>query len=244
MLPAQPNQSLVDGLACLQALASASENVGVHELARQLGLEPTRVHRLLKTLAHLGIAEQDERKKYRPGPGLHVLAAQSLHGSGLLRRAFGPLEQLQAHKELVALGVLWRDKVSYLYHWRPGLTSAEALGRRDLFDASRSSIGLVLLAAMTDDAVRELYRDKPIPGFTGITELLKRLRGVRQAGFARVEIAPGAADSIAVPLGTPAHAAIAVSGQFSSTETSRWVGILEQARAKIDASAATKGSNK
>jgi len=87
MLPAQPNQSLIDGLACLQQLASEREPVGGRELARDLGLEPTRVHRLLRTLAHLGLAQQDAQRRYRPGPGIHVLAAQAMFGSGLLRRA-------------------------------------------------------------------------------------------------------------------------------------------------------------
>ncbi|PZU27671.1 MAG: transcriptional regulator, partial [Stenotrophomonas sp.] len=33
---AQPNQSLIDGIATLQALASSPEPVGCRELARQL----------------------------------------------------------------------------------------------------------------------------------------------------------------------------------------------------------------
>src|SRR5262245_29763060 len=103
MLPAQPNQSLIDGLACLQALASSSEAVGNRELARALGLEPTRVNRLLKTLAHLGLAEQDAQRRYRPGPAIHVLAAQSLFGSKLIRRAIGPLEELHRFGLIVAL---------------------------------------------------------------------------------------------------------------------------------------------
>ena len=39
MLPAQPNQSLIDGLECLQALSSTDRPVGSRELARMLGLE-------------------------------------------------------------------------------------------------------------------------------------------------------------------------------------------------------------
>jgi len=82
--------------------------VGGRELARELGLEPTRVNRLLRTLAHLGLAQQDDRRKYRRGPGIHVLAAQAKFRSGLLRRAMPVLESLRRFEFTVALGVLWR----------------------------------------------------------------------------------------------------------------------------------------
>src|SRR3954470_11988766 len=101
MLPAQPNQSLIDGLSVLQALAVSNEPVGGRALARQLGLEPTRVNRLLKTLAHLGMARQDPDRKYLPGPAMHVLSALSLFGSGLIRRGIAPLESLHPLAELV-----------------------------------------------------------------------------------------------------------------------------------------------
>jgi DNA-binding IclR family transcriptional regulator len=135
MLPAQPNQSLIDGLSCLQALASAGKPVGSRQMARELKLEATRVNRLLKTLAHLGIAQQTPDKQYIPGPAMHVLAAQAMFGSGLLHRALEPLESLRRFKLAVAMGVLWRDHVSYLYHGGPGTKAAGHLVeilRRDL----------------------------------------------------------------------------------------------------------------
>src|SRR5258706_11898625 len=113
MLPAQPNQSLIDGLTVLQALAVSTEPVGGRALARELGLEATRVNRLLKTLAYLGMARQTPKRKYLPGPAMHVLSAQSLFGSGLIRRALPVLENLQQSGHVVALGVLWRGPVCY-----------------------------------------------------------------------------------------------------------------------------------
>jgi len=56
-MPAQPNLSLINGLTCLQELIASPSLVGSRELARRLGLEPTRVNRLLGTLAQLGLAE-------------------------------------------------------------------------------------------------------------------------------------------------------------------------------------------
>ena len=82
---AQPNQSLIDGIAVLQALAVSPDPVGGRELARRLGFEPTRVNRLLKTLAYLNIARQTADRRYAPGPGMTVLAAQSLFASQFIQ---------------------------------------------------------------------------------------------------------------------------------------------------------------
>ena len=86
-LNAQPNKSLIDGITTLQALATSPDPVGCRELARRLDIDPIKVNRLLKTLAYLGIARQTADRKYTAGPGMHVLAAQSLFASGLIRRA-------------------------------------------------------------------------------------------------------------------------------------------------------------
>src|SRR5690348_18426155 len=88
-LNSQPNQSLIDGIATLQALATSSEPAGCRELARRLGIDATKVNRLLKTLAYLGIARQTADRKYAPGPGMHVLAAQSLFASRSEERRVG-----------------------------------------------------------------------------------------------------------------------------------------------------------
>jgi DNA-binding IclR family transcriptional regulator len=58
MFPAQPNRSLFDGLLVLRLLTAAAEPGGTRQLARDLGLEPTRVNRLAKTLAALGFLSQ------------------------------------------------------------------------------------------------------------------------------------------------------------------------------------------
>ncbi len=80
-MSSQPNQSLIDGLSCLQLLASSRKPVGCRELARNLDLNPMRANRLLKTLAEIGLAQQDQKKKYSIGPGIHALTAQALFGS-------------------------------------------------------------------------------------------------------------------------------------------------------------------
>lgn len=202
-MPAQPNQSLIDGLQCLQLLVALGQPVGSREMAQRLALEPTRVNRLLGTLATLGLAEQTPDRKYQPGPGVHVLAAQSLHGSQLLACALPHLLALREPGLTVALGVLWREHVCYLFHARPGVPVEEAVGRHELHPASQSSIGLLLSAPA----------DEPSPS-------------------ARL-VYPSGDISLAVAIGAPPVAGIALAGKMDDERTKTILGKLRRAAQHI-----------
>lgn len=239
--PAQPNQSLIDGLTVLQALAVSREPVGGRALARDLGLEPTRVNRLLKTLAYLGMARQTPSRKYLPGPAMHVLSAQSLFGSGLLRRALPVLEALGRFELVVALGVLWRDHVCYLYHWTPGATHAAALGRLNLYPACQSSIGRMLLATSDEQRVRDICHGRDVSPYRDVDELLADLRLVRERGSAyAVQSHDPLNASVAVPLGTPPYAGIALGGHVTPDRVPECVAALHDAVEQIEETTATK----
>jgi DNA-binding IclR family transcriptional regulator len=81
MLPRQPNNSVIDGFRCLQHVVTQEKPVGVSQIAADLGMELTRVHRLLRTLSHLGMILQTDSRKYAPGPAISVIAAQTLHAT-------------------------------------------------------------------------------------------------------------------------------------------------------------------
>ena len=220
-MPAQPNVSLINGLACLQELVAADAPIGSRVLARRLGLEPTRVNRLLGTLAQLGLAEQDAERKYRPGPGVHVLAAQSLRGSRLLRAALPVIRTLDAGGGRVALGVLWRDQVCYLYHGDPRRPLEAGIGGHELYPADQSSIGAVLRAAQA-----------PASDVAAAA--------VRVQGHALLRAGRGNA-SLAVPVGTPAIAGLALFGTgVDSARAPALAAMLGKAAALIAAACAGK----
>jgi DNA-binding IclR family transcriptional regulator len=233
MFPAQPNQSLIDGLSVLQALTAAATPVGSRQLARDLGLEPTRVNRLAKTLAALGFLRQTPDRKYMVGPGVHVLAAQSLHASGLLQVALPVLEGLHETGYTVALGVLWRNQVSYLYHGRRGMTAAEALGTTGLYPAASSGIGHVLLAALAD---AEIATRCPQEAST----LLPALADVRSRGWAHVVRRERPVEAtLAVPIGVAPYAALALAGTLTRGDAARLLPRLLDAARRIEAGDAT-----
>jgi DNA-binding IclR family transcriptional regulator len=233
---AQPNQSLIDGMATLQALATSTEPVGCRELARRIGLDPTKVNRLLKTLSYLGIARQMANRRYTAGSGMHVLAAQSLFASGLIRRALPLLERLRVFGHTVALGVLWNDSVSYLFHAPPGVDSSRALGRIGLLPATTSGIGTVLLSELPDDEVRRIYAGhETIPSYPdGVEQLLVKLGEVRKLGYARVRVPDDRNHHvIAVSTGDPAHAGLALSGWIPEASTAELVIALKAATLEV-----------
>lgn len=239
---AQPNKSLIDGIATLQALAASNEPIGCRALARRLGLESTRVNRMLKTLTYLGLAHQMADRKYTAGAGMHVLAAQSLYASGLLRAAIQPLEKLQRFGRVVALGVLWRDSISFLYHAQPGMSTGEAIGRVGLYPATQSGVGMAILAQHSEDHVREIYGEGPIPGFPdGIETLLKTLDLTRKQGYSRTAVAPSRTQypdephyTIAVTVGTPVTSAIGMSGWIPDSAVNDVVEALQLAKHHIE----------
>ena len=234
MLPAQPNQSLIDGLSVLQALAGSGKSIGSRELARMLDMEPTKANRLLKTLSAIGVAQQQPDKKYGPGPGMHVLSAQSLHGSGLIRQAVPHLETLKAPSMIVAMGVLWRDKTCYLYHANHDTPTHVAMGAAELYPASMSGIGLVMLASLQNQQVRDLYHKYDIPGFENVSALIKQLKEIREQGYA-VANPDNKFTTVALGLGeNPTYAAIALSSrQMKPSQINSAVEQLKQVRQLI-----------
>jgi len=239
---AQPNQSLIDGITVLQALAISTDPVGCREVARRVGLETTRVNRLLKTLTYLGIARQTPDRKYRAGAGMTVLAAQSLFASGLLRRALPALEELRHFGHTVAMGVRWRDNVSYLFHAPPNMPATDALGRIGLYPATRGGIGMALLATLDDEEVAEIYAKGDIPGYEDIDALQQALAGIRRQGYARLRVKDEREQhTVAITVGQTAYAAIGLSGWIPEASMPTMLDALRIAAADIQASGLERG---
>lgn len=183
VLPKQPNKSLIDGIRCLQEVLSRSEPVGVAQVAKELGLETTRVHRILRTLAASGMLRWTDKRKYAPGPAVPVLATQTMHASGFYK-AIAPLVEL--HKDLnmiTAMGVLWNRSVSYLYHAEPDQPLEQAISSFDIWPATVSGLGVSLLALQSNDYVRELYEARSLPAFGSLEALLEKLSEIRECGY-------------------------------------------------------------
>lgn len=233
-MPAQPNQSLIDGLLVLQTLVSHEGALGSREMASLLGLEHTRVNRLLGTLAMIGLAQKTPDRRYCPGPAVHVLAAQSLHGSHLLSAALPQLEILRAGGLNVTLGVLWGRQLSFLFRARPGMTTSECIGNWPSEPAGHSSAGVSLLAqsALDETEISLLQAELQNVQHEGAHSLAQTLEWARQNGYARI-VFPENEVSLGIVIGQPPLAGLAVSGRFGDGQEREIVALLRESAAHI-----------
>jgi DNA-binding IclR family transcriptional regulator len=140
-----------------------------------------------------------------------VLAAQSLRGSRLLHAALPVIESLMDTGLTVALGVLWRDKVCYLFHGRNLSGLASGIAGHHLYPAEQSSIGAVL---SNDDAIRA-------------------------RGYALLRPKTTAA-SLSVAIGTPAYAGLALTGTIADADVEGLVIRLRAAAERIATTTAAR----
>jgi len=180
----QPNQSLLTGIDCLQWLAASPQPVSNIEMARLLGVDRNRANRLLNSLVMAGMARQTPGRKFTVGSGFHVLAAQSLQASGILHVALPVLAPLNRFDCIVALGVLWKDQVAYLYYRYPGTSADQSIGGRAA-PATVSSIGLALLACQKEETINGIYGNREIPHFADLAELHEELALTRDRNYGR-----------------------------------------------------------
>jgi len=226
-LPAQPNQSLLSGMECLHSLVAAGRPVGSREIARELDIEPTRANRMLGTLAFMGLAQKTADGKYTPGSGLHVLAAMSLQGSKLLSVALPHLNKLSENQPncSVALGVLWRRQVVYLYFSKPGQEAKVAIASQGLYPAELSSIGQLMLAEKSAAEIRQLYKDRPA---SEVKTIISEIRGAKKQRFAFL-----GKRTLGVTIGSPVIAGLALAGPNICRQRSLLTKTITQVARKI-----------
>jgi len=234
-LPKQPNRSLIDGLRVLQSVMSANEAVRVVDIAKSLDMEPTRAHRLLRTLSALGYLRQVRGRRYAGGPAVPILASQALQASGFASRTLPVLEDLlERNQMLVAYGLLWERTVSYLYHARPGVALESALVGHRVLPATRSRLGMAMLSKKDDEEIRELYSGHAIEKFSSVEALIKELTKYRKAGYVYFNGKGREESSIAVTLPGNPSAAIALGGEIPPHEKGQRLADLRRTAELIE----------
>lgn len=186
--PANGIQVIARAGEILRALAPVPEGLSLAELAQQVDLPRSTVHRIVGALETEGLtAAASPNGRYRLGPELMRLA---LGQHGDLRTELHPLLlQLSAEVgETVDLSVLIRDRVSFIDQVAAPhrLRAVSAIGMS--FPAHCTANGKALLASHGDDVLRKLL-PKTLEALTPNTivdheALIKELRTVRRAGYA------------------------------------------------------------
>jgi DNA-binding IclR family transcriptional regulator len=182
-------QSIERAAAILRLLSGRSRELGVVDLAEELGLPKGTVHGILRTLQHVGFVEQEQPTgKYRLGPALLHMGSTYLDGNELRTRALNWSDSLASRtQEEVRLGTLHERRVLVVHHvFRPD-DSLQTLDVGTLLPAHATALGKVLLASHPHVA-EELIAG----GLTSYTEmtirdphqLRRELRRVQERGWA------------------------------------------------------------
>jgi IclR family transcriptional regulator, KDG regulon repressor len=184
----QTSQTLIRGLKILELTASGRSNLPIRELAKELNLPRSIVHRLIATLEGEGYIQKNSANPgYRLGTKLWSLGCAATQGLEIREVARPCLEDLSSKtNELVALGVLDGREVVYL----------------DKIDCSRAvrayipvggrapayciSTGKAILAYRADDELTKIapsikkFTDHTV---TGLAAWKKHLAEIRRRGY-------------------------------------------------------------
>ncbi len=212
-------------LRILRCFRAEQPELGITEIARELRLPKSTVHRLLATLEAEGFAHRLSGSRYVLGWRAFGLGAAVLAWSAIRQPTLRRLEALVAATgETAHLGVLDEGQVLYVEKVeidRP-LRMPSAVGRR--LPLHCTALGKVLAAGLEDAVLKRIIERVGLPAFTPntITDLAmlqRELEKVRTAGFAldNEEIEEGLM-CVAAPVvderGTTC-AAISISGPVS-----------------------------
>jgi IclR family acetate operon transcriptional repressor len=156
-----PNQNLTKALQILDAFSAKRPEWGIRELGRELGINPTSVFRLVKTLSEAGYLEKNANNQtYSLGPKVVKLASLYMHVnplSTLARKVFESYTDRFQYNYY--LGNLVRNEVIYLavLDGKGPIKVAIEPGRTVAIHTT--ALGKVLLAFTSDDFIRQYLRE-------------------------------------------------------------------------------------
>ncbi len=138
-------------LDVIEALAAATEPVGVTDIARAVGATKSAAWRILLNLETRGYASKDASAKYTLGPALFALVLRGGDRTRLVQLARPHLQWLNAtFEETANLGVMEGDALLYIdiIESPHDLRMAARVGARDLLHAT--ALGRAILAFLPE----------------------------------------------------------------------------------------------
>lgn len=156
--------ALMRGLDILQRLSGERRQATLSEVAAAIGVTRSSAYRLLYTLEHLGFVGYDSATKtYSLGPQVLRLGYGYLAARDLVEVAMPHLVRLRDRTGWSAhLGELHGRDVVYLARVATRRTVASTVHVGARLPARSTTMGRVLLSALTDSAIHDLYRDEPL----------------------------------------------------------------------------------
>ncbi|MFH1570677.1 MAG: IclR family transcriptional regulator [Gemmatimonadota bacterium] len=184
-------QALDRGLMVLEALAAASGDVSLSQMAAQFPWHKSTTLRLLNTLVQHGHAERNpENSRYRLGLGILRLSSALGRRLDLRERARGPVHELADRtRETAHLAILDRGEAVVLEQAETAerIRIITYVGMR--MPCHCTALGKALVAFLPSEELNHQCEGKPLERFTDRTivdpnELKAHLAEVREQGYA------------------------------------------------------------
>jgi DNA-binding IclR family transcriptional regulator len=174
----------------LRMVAQSHENLGLTELALQLGYSKSTTHGLVHALLREGALAQDpDGRKLYLGPAVVDLAFASWNYLKMVESVQAPIDELRNQiKETIVLGALICNRIMILAAAESTDPLKISASPGTVLPLFAGASGKVLLAGQSTAAVRQLIREKGLPQHTprSITDeesYLDELRQVRDKGY-------------------------------------------------------------
>ncbi len=184
-------QSVARALDILECLAAAEGGIALSEIARRLGLRPSTIHNILKTMRLRGYVDQDpQSSRYRLGLHCYDLARGALRGRNLPELA-RPLVQILAADvdETILLSVIEQSEIYFIANVPSRQILAVTYNRTWAKDGYNTASGRVLLAFSDAHVVDRYVAAHPLAESTNSEirsreDLDRELLKIRREGYA------------------------------------------------------------
>jgi IclR family transcriptional regulator, pca regulon regulatory protein len=229
-------EALAKGLAILRLFDETTVSLRLREMCDLTGIPMPTAFRVVSTLEEDGFLDRTPDGGFQPGLSVLTLGSAALRGSSLVQVSERPLRELAATTgETVNLGVLLGDQVLYLARLKNADLVTANVQVGSTLPAVYTSMGKLLLAALSPEELSERLGDHPFGSHAGpnaVTnraDLDARLAAIRKQGYSiqDQELAQGLR-SVSVPVYGPgsvpiAAVNIAVSSSRHDVESLRTV---------------------
>lgn len=183
--------ALAQGLAILALFSRQRSTVTAPEIAQELSLPRSTVFRLLHTLQLMGFVQREEDERhYKLGPAVLSHGFEYLASLDIVEAAQPILQRLRDETGLSShMAVRDGREIVYVarYPARTTISSTVNIGTR--FPVHATVMGRMLICDFSDEQLRDLFPEDPLPRFTEqtpatLTELRAILDQDRSRGYA------------------------------------------------------------
>lgn len=183
-------QSVERALQILRVMHAKRDDVGITELSKELELGKSTIHRLITTLEEYGFVQQIPGSgKYRIGWALFELGSEVPKRMGLIEAAKPYLHELCDQTNETAILAI-RDGTDTIYIDK---YETSQILRMDIQIGTRvpmycTALGKVFLSGLTNDEIRELYKEKifkpnTVNTISNVDQLIYHIENVRLSQY-------------------------------------------------------------